>query len=90
MPEWFKGQKGPTKGVDLGTVIIAHKGLSDDIAYLVTKTIVENKADLVKAHQAFGGFVPEDAWKPENNGIPLHAGAARYYRERGWLKDTTQ
>lgn len=90
MPEWFKGQKGPTKAVDLGTVIIAHKSLSDDIAHLVTKTIVENKAELLKAHQAFGGFVPENAWKPENTGIPLHPGAARYYRERGWLKSASQ
>ena len=90
MPVFFKGQKGPTKAVDLGTMIIAHKSLSDDLAYLVTKTIVENKAELVKAHQAFGGFVPEDAWKPENTAIPLHPGAERYYRERGWLKTATQ
>jgi TRAP-type uncharacterized transport system substrate-binding protein len=52
--------------------------------------VVENKAELLKAHQAFGGFVPEDAWKPENNGIPLHPGAARYYTERGWLKAASQ
>ena len=90
MPEYFKGQKGPTKAVDLGTMIIANKTLSDDIAYLVTKTIVENKADLVKAHQAFAEFTPEDAWRPENNAIPLHPGAEKYYRERGWLKKQTQ
>ncbi len=90
MPQYFKGQKGPTQAVDLGTMIIANKSLSDDIAYLVTKTIVENKADLVKAHQAFAEFKPEDAWKPENNAIPLHPGAAKYYRERGWLKAATQ
>jgi TRAP transporter TAXI family solute receptor len=90
MPQFFKGQSGPTKAVDLGTMIIANKTLSDDIAYLVTKTIVENKADLVKAHQAFGDFKPEDAWKPENTAIPLHPGAAKYYRERGWLKTATQ
>ena len=90
MPEFFKGQKGTTKAVDLGTMIIAHKSVTDDIAYLVTKTIVENKADLVKAHQAFSEFVPENAWKPENTAIPLHPGAARYYSERGWLKTATQ
>jgi TRAP transporter TAXI family solute receptor len=90
MPPVFKGQNGPTKTVDLGTSIIAHKSLSDDIAYTVTKLIVEHKADLAKAHQAFNAFVPEDAWKPENNGIPLHPGAERYYRERGWLKTATQ
>ena len=33
----------------------------------------------MKAHQAFGRFVPEDAWKPDNNAIPLHPGAASYY-----------
>ena len=74
--------------VDLGTSIIANKGLADDVAYLVTKTVVENKAELVKAHQAFPDFVPEDAWKPDNNAIPLHPGAERYYRERGWIKAT--
>lgn len=86
MPEWFKGQKGPTKSVDLGTHIIAHKDVPENIAYIVTKTIVENKDKLVERHQAWGDFKPEDAWKPENNAIPLHPGAAKYYRERGWLK----
>ncbi len=88
MPPVFKGQNGPTKTVDLGTSIIAHKDLPDDIAYKVTKLVVENKDTLVKAHQAFNDFVPEDAWKPENNAIPLHPGAERYYRERGWLRAT--
>jgi TRAP transporter TAXI family solute receptor len=88
MPPVFKGQNGPTQTVDLGTSIIAHKSLPDDVAYLVTKTVVENKAELLKAHQAFADFVPEEAWKPENNGIPLHPGAEKYYRERGWLKGT--
>lgn len=88
MPPVFKGQKGPTQTVDLGTSILANKDLPDDIAYAVTKVVIENKADLVKAHKAFTDFVPEEAWKPENNGIPLHPGAERYYRERGWIKST--
>ena len=86
MPEWFKGQKGPTKSVDLGTHIIAHKDVPENIAYIVTKTIVENKDKLVERHQAWGEFKPEEAWKPENNAIPLHPGAVKYYRERGWIK----
>ena len=88
MPPLFKGQSAPVRTVDLGTSIIANKGLADDVAYLITKTVVENKAELVKAHQAFADFVPEDAWKPDNNAIPLHPGAERYYRERGWIKAT--
>jgi TRAP transporter TAXI family solute receptor len=86
MPEWFKGQKGATKSVDLGTHIIAHKDVPENIAYIVTKAIVENKEKLVERHQGWSDFKPEDAWKPENNAIPLHPGAVKYYRERGWLK----
>jgi TRAP-type uncharacterized transport system substrate-binding protein len=73
-------------GADLGTHIIAHKDVPDNIAYLVTKLVVENKDKLVERHKAWSGFKPEDAWKPENNSVPLHPGAAKYYRERGWLK----
>lgn len=83
----WKGQSGPTQGVDLGTIIITHKRLPDEIAYLFTKTICEQRAILAKAHKAWANFKPEDAWRPENAGIPLHPGAARYYRERGWLKN---
>lgn len=86
MPEWYKGQKGPVKGADLGTHIIVHKDVPEDVAYLITKTIVENKPKLVERHKAWSSFKPEEAWKPENNAVPLHPGAIKYYRERGWLK----
>ncbi len=85
-PKWFKGQSGPTMAVDLGTVLIANKNISDEIAYLITKTLCENKEAMVAAHKAWAAFAPEEAWKPENVGIPLHPGAARYYKEKGWMK----
>lgn len=84
-PEWFKGQKGPTWGADFGTHLIARADLPDDIAYKVVKTFIEKRDDLVKAYPAFGAFNPKDAAKPENNGIPLHPGAAKYYKEQGMM-----
>lgn len=85
VPAMFKGQNRPIQGVDLGTVIIASSDLSEELAYRITKTVCENKEALAKAHKAWSRFQPESAWTPENNGIPLHPGAARYYRERGWM-----
>lgn len=85
MPAYFKGQAGPTKAVDFGTLLIAHKDMSDDLAYLITKTVCENKDAMVAAHKAWVNFKPENAWKPENTGIPLHPGAEKYYKERGWM-----
>lgn len=84
-PEWFKGQKGPTWGADFGTELIARDDLPDDVAYTIVKTFMEKRAELVKAYPAFGAFDPKEAAKPENTGIPLHPGAAKYYKEQGLM-----
>ncbi len=86
MPVWFKGQTKPTMSVDMGTMIIASTSMSDKDAYTITKTIIENKDAMAKAHKAWSRFKPENAWKPGNTGIPLHPGAIKYYKERGWMK----
>jgi len=84
MPQFFKGQKGPVKSVDFGTNLIAHKDMTEDLAYRITKAICENRDALVAEHKAMSGFVAKDAGKPENVGIPLHPGAIKYYTEKGW------
>jgi len=86
LPKFFKGQTAPTPSVDLGTVLLAHKALSDELAYLITKTICENKTVMGKGHKAWAKFQPEVAGQPENTGILLHPGARRYYEEKGWLQ----
>lgn len=84
-PEWFKGQKGPTWGADFGTQLIARDDLPDDTAYKIVKTFMEKRDELVKAYPAFNAFDPKQAASPENNGIPLHPGAAKYYKEKGLM-----
>jgi hypothetical protein len=85
MPEAFKGQKGPTKAADFGTNIIVHKDMPEGIAYAITKAVVENRDAIVADHKSMAGFVAKDAGRAENVGIPLHPGALRYYKEKGWL-----
>ena len=85
MPAWFKGQAKPIDSVDMGTVLITHTGLSPDLAYLITKTICENTEVMAAAHRAWADFVPEEGGLLEKTGVPLHPGAERYFRERGWL-----
>lgn len=85
LPVWFKGQSRPTKAVDCGTVLIARDDLPDEMAYLITQTICENTETLVRAHKAWADFDPARAGRLESTGIPLHPGAERYYKERGWL-----
>lgn len=86
MPVIFPEQTAPTHSVDFGTELIANKKISDDLAYLITKMVCENRDTMAQAHKAWADFKPEEAWKPENTGIALHPGAVRYYKERGWMK----
>lgn len=83
---WFEGQDAPTSGGNLGTVLIANAALDDDTAYQITRALVENATAMGEAHAAWRRFNPENAWRPELVGIPLHPGAERYYRELGWIE----
>lgn len=85
LPAWFRGQSKPTASTDCGTVLIARDDLPDEMAYLITKTVCEQRQTMVQAHKAWADFDPARAWLPEQTGIPLHPGAIRYYKERGWL-----
>lgn len=58
--------------------------MPDDVAYSIVKTIAEN-------HTRYGSVISSMKWvKPEDMaadvGIPLHPGAEKYYREKGWMK----
>ena len=85
-PDTFKGQSKPVSTVGFPTVLITNRDLPELIAYTVTKTVVENKDALVRGHGGLAEFDPQTAWQPGKVGIPLHPGAERAYREKGWMK----
>ena len=69
------------------TTLFASTRMSNDMAYTIVKTVCEKTDALRAAHKALAAFdCAKGAWTQEANGLPLHDGAARYYRERGWLK----
>lgn len=82
----FKGQDEDILTVSAPTVMVASKTVSDNAAYLVTKTLVEQKDKLIQAHAGMKGFDPAQACKKENIWLPLHPGAEKYYKEKGYLK----
>jgi uncharacterized protein len=82
----FKNQRDPVATVGFPTVLITNTELPEAIAYTVTKTIVESKDALVRGHAGLAEFDPRTGWQPDEVGIPLHPGAERVYREKGWMK----
>jgi len=59
---------------------IAHKDLPEELVYQLVKTVLENNAQLTKAHAAARETVLEN-WK-RNTVLPFHPGALRYLQER--------
>ncbi len=82
----FKGQTSPIKTIGTTTTLIATDKLPDDVAYAVTKAICENRETLAKGHAGLKPFNPQAGWKPETLGLPLHPGAEKYFREKGWMR----
>jgi TRAP transporter TAXI family solute receptor len=82
----FKGQSEPVATVGFPTVLITNKELPEAVAYTVTKTILDGKDALVRGHAGLAEFDPKTAWQPDKVGIPLHPGAEKAYREKGWMK----
>ncbi len=82
----FKGQTEPVRTVNAPTNLLTTVDLPEPIAYQITKLVNENKAKLVEVHAALADFDPAKGADPLLTGCPLHAGAERYYREKGLLK----
>ena len=76
-------QATDTYGV-LATLVASSK-TSPETIYLVVKAVFDNFDEFKKLHPALANLKPEEM---VSNGLsaPLHEGAARYYKEKGWIK----
>jgi TRAP transporter TAXI family solute receptor len=66
------------------TAIITTARLPETVAYEITKALFENIDDFRRLHPDFATLLPHDMVSG-GRVVPVHAGAARYYRARGWL-----
>jgi TRAP-type uncharacterized transport system substrate-binding protein len=57
----------------------------DELVYQTVKAVFDNFDRFKRLHPAFENLDPQDM---VSNGLsaPLHEGAARYYREQGWIE----
>jgi hypothetical protein len=52
--------------------------------YEIARAVLERFDDFLRLHAAFAPLDPREMVRAANR-APLHPGAERYYRERGWL-----
>jgi uncharacterized protein len=72
-----------TYGV-LATVVASSKTPADTV-YAVVKSVFDNFEEFKKLHPALANLKPENMVK-DGLSASLHEGAARYYKEKGWIK----
>lgn len=63
---------------------VTSASVSEDIVYTVTKAVFENLETFQKLHPAFANLDPKEMIS-DGNSAPLHPGAEKYYKEKGWL-----
>ena len=83
-PGLYRGVDRPISTVvRTGTVIYCRDDTPDDFAYIVAKAMDEQQQLLQWSHLNFSYNV-HTVWNGYE--VPLHPGAARYYKEQGYMK----
>jgi TRAP transporter TAXI family solute receptor len=79
----YKDQ-GEAKTVAVMAMMVARSDLPEDLVYRFTKAIFDDLGQFHAAHSAAKHLTLETAL--DGNPIPLHPGAARFYKEKGVLR----
>ena len=65
-------------------VLGTRTGVPEDDIYQITKALVENLDYIHAIHKNLAIITPE--FMATGTGVPLHDGAAKYYKEKGAIK----
>ncbi len=79
----LSGQDEPTETLGSEWLLVCRSDLSEDLVYELTREFFAQLPAMARAHGEAALIDPEQA---PATPIPLHAGAARYYREREILR----
>ncbi len=68
----------------VGATFVSSADVPDEVVYVVVKAVFENFDDFKKLHPAFANL-SEVEMISDSLSAPLHPGAEKYYKERGWM-----
>ncbi|MBI4184718.1 MAG: TAXI family TRAP transporter solute-binding subunit [Proteobacteria bacterium] len=80
----YKGQDKDVPSIGAATIVIVNEKMSDDHAYWITKALVDRLDDVRAIHAGLKTLSVKEMASIE--GVALHPGAARLYREVGAVK----
>jgi TRAP transporter TAXI family solute receptor len=75
----------PTETYGVLATLVTSAKVPDDVVYQLVKATFDNFDEFKKLHPAFANLDPAKMVK-DGLSAPLHPGAAKYYKEKGWVK----
>ena len=81
----YKGTDSETTTFGVGATFVSSSDVPEEVGYIVAKAVFDNFDDFKKLHPAFANL-KEEQMIADGLSAPLHDGAAKYYKERGWIK----
>lgn len=68
----------------VGATFVTSADVPEDVVYTLVKAVFDDIDQFKKLHPAFANLTPEEMIK-DSLSAPLHDGAIKYYKEKGWM-----
>ncbi|NRA19111.1 MAG: TAXI family TRAP transporter solute-binding subunit [Oceanospirillaceae bacterium] len=68
----------------VGATFVTSSDVPADVVYIIVQAVFDNFDQFKKLHPAFANLKPEEMIR-DSLSAPLHEGAIRYYKEKGWM-----
>ena len=81
----YANNPDPTTTYGVLATVVASSKVPADTVYQVVKAVFDNFDEFKKLHPALANLTPEQMVK-DGLSAPLHEGALKYYKEKGWVK----
>ncbi|SEL44561.1 hypothetical protein SAMN05443999_105212 [Roseovarius azorensis] len=80
----YRGSDADVTTFGVGATFVSSTDVSEDAVYAVVAGVFENFDEFKGLHPAFANLEPEEMITAGLS-APLHPGAAKYYKEKGWI-----
>ena len=81
----YANNPNPTETYGVLATVVTSAKVPDQVVYDLVKATFENFDEFKKLHPAFAHLDPKDMIS-KGLSAPLHPGAVKYYKEKGWMK----
>ena len=84
IPAGMYGDNEEVTTFGVGATFVSSAKVPEEVVYTVVKAVFENFDQFKSLHPAFANLKEEEMIK-DSLSAPLHPGAVKYYKERGWM-----